>query len=87
MPSRVLQMRASPTNSGIRGDIKLKDLNGDGFINIGTNRVSDPGDRTIIGNNAPHYNYSVLLSGLITHNFFFSTFFQGVGQTGMVSQY
>lgn len=73
------QMTASPTSIWYPGDIKLKDLNGDGFINIGTNRVSDPGDRKIIGNSAPHFMYGINF-GADWNNFFFSTFFQGVGK-------
>jgi TonB-linked SusC/RagA family outer membrane protein len=71
------QMRASPTNIWYPGDIKLKDLNGDGFVNVGTGRVADPGDRKIIGNSSPHYTYGISL-GADWNNFFFSTFFQGV---------
>lgn len=73
------QMRASPTNIWYPGDIKLKDINNDGFVNIGTNRVSDPGDRKIIGNKSPRYTYGISLSA-DWNNFFFSTFFQGVGK-------
>ena len=73
------QMRASPTNLWFAGDIKLMDQNGDGFVNIGTNRVSDPGDRTIIGNSAAHYNYSATFEADYS-NFFFSVFFQGIGK-------
>jgi TonB-linked SusC/RagA family outer membrane protein len=70
------QMRASPTNIWYPGDIKLKNLNDDGFINIGTNRVSNPGDRKIIGNSAAHYTFGVNL-GADWNNFFFSTYFNG----------
>ncbi|HWR98994.1 MAG TPA: TonB-dependent receptor [Prolixibacteraceae bacterium] len=70
------QMRASPTNNWFAGDIKLKDLNNDGFVNIGTNRVSNPGDRKIIGNSAAHYTYGINL-GADWNNFFFSTYFNG----------
>ena len=73
------QMRASPTNIWYPGDIKLRDLNGDGFINVGDNSVSNPGDRKIIGNKAPRYLYGISL-GADWNNFFFSTFFQGVGK-------
>ncbi|WP_152439722.1 SusC/RagA family TonB-linked outer membrane protein [Arcticibacter svalbardensis] len=73
------QMRASPTNIWYPGDIKLKDLNGDSLINVGSNTVADPGDRRIIGNNAPRYLYGINL-GADYNNFFFSTFFQGVGK-------
>ncbi|MXV16360.1 SusC/RagA family TonB-linked outer membrane protein [Pedobacter sp. HMF7056] len=73
------QMRASPTNIWFPGDIKLKDLNNDGFINTGTNTVSNPGDRRIIGSSAPRYMYGVNL-GADWNSFFFSTFFQGVAK-------
>jgi TonB-linked SusC/RagA family outer membrane protein len=73
------QMRASPTNIWAPGDIKLQDLNGDGFVNIGTNRVSDPGDRKVIGNSAPHFTYGINM-GADWDNFFLSLFFQGVGK-------
>jgi hypothetical protein len=73
------QMRASPSNIWYPGDIKLLDKNKDGFINVGTNRVSDPGDRSIIGNSAAHYTYGIGINA-DWNNFFFSTFFQGVGK-------
>ena len=43
------------------GDIKYRDLNGDGFINVGENRVGNSGDRRIIGNSAPRYLYGINL--------------------------
>jgi len=73
------QMRASPTNIWAPGDIKLKDLNGDGLINVGNNSVSNPGDRKIIGNKSARYLYSINF-GAEYNNFFFSTFLQGVGK-------
>ncbi|KGE14240.1 SusC/RagA family TonB-linked outer membrane protein [Sphingobacterium deserti] len=73
------QMRASPTNIWAPGDIKLRDLNGDGFINVGENRVGNSGDRHIIGNSAPRYMYGLNL-GAEYHNFSFAAFFQGVGK-------
>ena len=73
------QMNASPTNIWYPGDIKFKDRNNDGFINTGKNTVADPGDRKIIGNSAPRYMYGINL-GADWNNFFFSTFFQGVGK-------
>ncbi|SKB88405.1 SusC/RagA family TonB-linked outer membrane protein [Daejeonella lutea] len=73
------QMRASPTNLWYPGDIKLKDLNNDGFINVGTDRVSNPGDRKIIGNRSPRYTYGINL-GADWNNLYFTSFFQGVGK-------
>ena len=73
------QMRASPSGKWFAGDIKLKDLNGDGFINVGENKVGKSGDRRIIGNSAPRYLYGINL-GADYHNVSFSVFFQGVGK-------
>jgi hypothetical protein len=61
------------------GDIKLRDVNGDGRINMGDNTVDNPGDRVIIGNTTPRYRFGVNL-GVNWSNLFFSTFFQGVGK-------
>lgn len=41
------------------GDIRYKDLNGDGVVNIGDNTLSNPGDRTVIGNQTPRYHYNL----------------------------
>lgn len=61
------------------GDVKFLDLNGDGVVNQGKNTVDDPGDRTIIGNNQPRYNYGINLS-VQYFGFDFGIFFQGVGK-------
>lgn len=61
------------------GDIKFKDLNNDGEINIGTNRVSNPGDRKVIGNSLPRFTFGFNVNA-DWNNFFFSAFFQGVGK-------
>lgn len=61
------------------GDVKIKDLNEDGVINYGANKVGDHGDKTIIGNSLPRFSYSLNLSG-DWNNFFVSAFFQGVGK-------
>ncbi|XOV91588.1 MAG: SusC/RagA family TonB-linked outer membrane protein [Bacteroidota bacterium] len=61
------------------GDIKLEDTNGDGSVDPGTNRLDDPGDRSIIGNSAPRYTFGINL-GVDWNGFFFSSFFQGVGK-------
>jgi TonB-linked SusC/RagA family outer membrane protein len=61
------------------GDIKLKDLNGDNSVDPGSETLDDPGDRTIIGNEAARYTYGIGLEA-DWNNFFFSAFFQGVGK-------
>ncbi|MGN6214950.1 SusC/RagA family TonB-linked outer membrane protein [Parafilimonas sp.] len=72
-------IKASSTGQFLPGDIKFKDLNGDGVINNGTNTLSDPGDLSIIGNSTPRYSYG-FTAGAEYSNFFFSIFFQGVGK-------
>ena len=61
------------------GDIKFEDLNGNGYIDRGSNTVDDPGDRKIIGNSEPRYIYSFGVD-LEWNNIFVSAFFQGVGK-------
>jgi len=67
------------------GDVKFKDLNGDGIINPGNrltkNANGDPdyGDLKIIGNNTPRYEYS-FRAGADYKGFDVSVFIQGVGK-------
>ncbi len=61
------------------GDVKYKDLNGDGVITQGSNTVDDPGDQRIIGNSTPRYQYGLRL-GTDWKGFDFDIFFQGVGK-------
>ncbi|MCH4018023.1 MAG: TonB-dependent receptor [Prevotella sp.] len=61
------------------GDVKYKDLNGDGKITYGKNTVEDHGDLKVIGNSLPDYEYSFTL-GATWKEFDVSTFFQGVGK-------
>ena len=70
---------ASNSGTWLPGDIKFKDINEDGIIDYGTNKVGDPGDRKVIGNTTPHYAYSLNL-GADWNGFFFSVFFQGIGK-------
>lgn len=61
------------------GDIKYKDLNGDGIVDIGTNTVTDPGDQRVIGNSTPRYQYGIRL-GADWKGFDINLFVQGVGK-------
>lgn len=70
----------SPIGANWRpGDIRYTDLNGDGVINPGSNTLDDPGDRKIIGNASPRYNFGVNFD-LRYKNWSLATFFQGVGR-------
>jgi TonB-linked SusC/RagA family outer membrane protein len=61
------------------GDVKYKDLNGDGRINNGNNVADDCGDLDVIGNTTPRYNYGFRL-GADYKGFDMQVFFQGVGK-------
>lgn len=65
------------------GDIKYKDLNGDGKIDYGANTVEDHGDLKVIGNTRPLFEYSFNL-GLTYKGFDISAFFQGVGRKNVI---
>ena len=65
---------------GLRaGDLKYVDLNGNGKIDTGKNTADDPGDRRIIGNSKPRYQYGINL-GFNWLGFDFSMFLQGIGK-------
>jgi hypothetical protein len=71
--------RVSALNSLLPGDIKFRNLNGDTAINMGSSTLADPGDRKIIGNDQPRYQFSFTMGGE-WNNFFINAFFQGVGK-------
>jgi len=65
---------------GLRaGDLIFSDLNGNGKIDVGENTVDNPGDRRVIGNSQPRYQYGINL-GASFFGFDLSLFFQGVGK-------
>jgi len=61
------------------GDIKYVDLNGDGVIYQGTNTVDNPGDKRVIGNSTPRYQYGFRV-GADFKGFDLDVYFQGVGK-------
>ena len=61
------------------GDLKYVDLDGDKVIGPGADTVDKPGDRKIIGNSQPRYQYGLTL-GFNWYGVDFSMFMQGVGR-------
>lgn len=61
------------------GDIKYKDLNGNGVLDWGKSTLDDHGDLKRIGNTTPRYQYSFKL-GAEYKGVDFETTFQGVGK-------
>jgi TonB-linked SusC/RagA family outer membrane protein len=61
------------------GDVKFKDLDGDGKIFIGDNTVENPGDRKVIGNNNRRMQYGIN-GGVSWKGVDVSLFIQGIGK-------
>lgn len=64
------------------GDVKFKDLDGDGKITVGKGTVDNHGDVKVIGNMLPRYEYSFRLGGS-WKGFDIDLYFQGVGRRKM----
>ncbi|MCI7356598.1 MAG: TonB-dependent receptor [Parabacteroides sp.] len=64
------------------GDVMYADLNNDGKIDGGKGVVGDSGDRKIIGNNTPRYNFGLTLNAAYK-GFDISLFFQGTMKRDM----
>ncbi|MBR4775744.1 MAG: TonB-dependent receptor [Bacteroidales bacterium] len=77
--NKSIKAQVAPWNHLMAGDIKYVDLNGDGKINTGANTLDNPGDRRVIGNSRPRYNYA-LKGDFSWYGFDLSVFFQGVGK-------
>lgn len=61
------------------GDVKFVDVNGDGYITPGKSTFGDPGDRVVIGNSLPRYEYGFRVA-LDYKSFDLSVMGQGVGR-------
>ncbi len=61
------------------GDVKYKDLNGDGVVDKGEFTKDNHGDLKIIGNTTPRYEYSIR-TGVNFKSIDFEVFFQGIGK-------
>ena len=67
------------------GDIKFKDLNGDGVIDWGDGTPENHGDLKRIGNTTPRYQYSLRLGGT-WRGFDLDIYMQGVGKRSVWTQ-
>lgn len=61
------------------GDVAYVDLDGDGKITKGDETIYNPGDRRIIGNSTPRYQFGITV-GLSYKNIDFEMFWQGTGK-------
>ncbi|MDR2915278.1 MAG: TonB-dependent receptor [Tannerella sp.] len=61
------------------GDVKYRDRNNNGALDIGANTPEDSGDRYIIGNSTPRYQYGIT-GDVQWKGVFLNFFLQGVGK-------
>ena len=61
------------------GDVKFVDVDGDGYITSGKSTFGDPGDRVVIGNSLPRYEYGMRIA-LDYKSFDLAIIGQGVGK-------
>ena len=61
------------------GDLMYVDVNGDGKVNQGNNTLEDHGDKKIIGNSTPRYNFGLVLD-VAWKGIDLRAYFQGVGK-------
>ncbi|WDF68633.1 TonB-dependent receptor [Sphingobacterium oryzagri] len=61
------------------GDVRYVDINGDGEISPGSNRLGDTGDLVYLGDTNPRYQYGLNIS-LNYKGFDFNMFVQGIGK-------
>ncbi|MFA5329811.1 MAG: TonB-dependent receptor [Prolixibacteraceae bacterium] len=79
------EINSSPSQSALYGgtwnpgDVKYVNLNDDDVIDWGNNTLSDHGDKKIIGNNTPRYQYG-LQTNASWKGFDLSLFFQGAAK-------
>jgi len=63
--------------------MQYADLNKDGVVNFGNNTVDNPGDRRVIGNATPRYQFGATIRAE-WKGFDFSMFWQGVGKRDLM---
>lgn len=61
------------------GDIKVKDLDGNGVIDDGNGTLADHGDKEVIGNTTPRYQYGIT-ANFTYKDYYLNIFMQGVGK-------
>ncbi len=78
-PERPHQGQSRLGSGWTAGDLMFADLNGDGIISGGEGRADDSGDRTVIGNTTPRYNFGLNLDAQ-WKGFDLKIFLSGVGK-------
>lgn len=69
----------APRHRWFPGDVHYRTFSEDGVLTRGNNTADNPGDRRVIGNTTPRFQFGLTLNAEY-NNFDISTFFQGVGR-------
>ena len=77
--AQIFPTTTTSPNGLYAGEMRFVDLDGNGKIDKGAEKVGDSGDWQIIGNSQPRYNYGVNLNAS-WNGFDLSVFFQGIGK-------
>ena len=77
--SQIFPTTTSSPNGLYAGEMKFVDLDGDGAINKGNEKVGDSGDWQVIGNSQPRFNYGINLNAS-WNGIDLAVFFQGIGK-------
>ena len=77
--SQIFPTTTTSPNGLYAGEMRFVDIDGDGSINKGAEKVGDSGDWKVIGNSQPRFNYGVNFN-LSWYGFDFAVFFQGIGK-------
>ena len=77
--SQIFPTTTTSPNGLYAGEMRFVDLDGDGSINKGAEKVGDSGDWQVIGNSQPRFNYGVNFNAS-WYGFDFAVFFQGIGK-------
>ncbi|MBO9595749.1 MAG: SusC/RagA family TonB-linked outer membrane protein [Niabella sp.] len=81
-PDELKSVPVRTTSTGV-GDIKLVDVNNDGFINQGINTAANHGDLVYLGNTNSRYVFG-FNAGVNWKGFDFSVLFNGVGKRSLL---
>ena len=77
--AQIFPTTTSSPNGLYAGEMKFADLDGNGKIDKGAEKVGDSGDWQIIGNSQPRFNYGINLNAS-WNGIDLAVFFQGIGK-------
>ncbi len=77
--AQIFPTTTTSPNGLYAGEMRFVDLDGNGKIDKGAEKVGDSGDWRVIGNSQPRYNFGININGS-WNGFDLALFFQGIGK-------